>query len=167
MRVASFSNTTFNVDYAGFVSDKTPPTKPALTASGDGALTTLSTSWSSSDPESPITQYRYAIGTTPGARDVVAWTYVSSATTSMTRTGLNLAYGQPYYVTVGARNEGGLWSDDGLSNGVIAGVAPSPTPTQTQTPIPARTLTPSPNKKHFPWDGTLLRDTSQRYLWLR
>ena len=158
MRVATFSSTTFNVDYAGFISDTTPPTKPVVTASGDGTLTSLSASWSSSDPESPITQYRYAIGTTPGARDVVAWTYVSSATTAMTRSGLNLTYGQPYYLTVGARNEGGLWSEDGVSNGVIAGVAPSPTPTQTftpsptatETPTPTQTLTPSPNKIYLP-----------------
>ena len=68
MRVAPFSNTTFNVDYAGFISDKTPPATPAVTASGSGGLTTISASWSSSDPESPITQYRYAIGTTPGRR---------------------------------------------------------------------------------------------------
>ena len=146
------------MDYAGFISNKTPPATPAVTASGGGALTTLSASWSSSDPESPITQYRYAIGTTPGAHDVVAWTYVSSATTSMTRTGLNLTYGLPYYVTVGARNEGGLWSDDGVSNGVIAGVAPSPTPTQTLTPTPdsgpsdtpAQTLTPAQRRKYLP-----------------
>ena len=124
MRVAPYSNTTFNVDYAGFISDTTPPVQPTVTASGDGTLTTISASWSSSDAESPITQYRYGIGTTPGGRDVVAWTYVSSVTTSMIRTGLNLTSGQPYYVTVGARNEGGLWSEDGVGNGVIAGVVP-------------------------------------------
>ena len=124
IRVAPFSNVTFTVEYAGFISDKTPPTQPIATASGDGSLTSISASWSSSDPESPITQYRYAIGTTPGGREVVAWTYISIARTSVTRTGLNLTSGQVYYVTVGARNEGGLWSDDGVSNGVIAGVVP-------------------------------------------
>ena len=124
MRVASFSNANFNVDYAGFISDKTPPLKPLVIASGNGSLTSLSVSWSSSDPESPLIQYRYAIGTTPGGRDVVDWTYVSSTTTSMTRSGLNLTYGQPYYVSAGARNEGGLWSDSGISNGITAGIAP-------------------------------------------
>jgi len=124
MEIPTDTRFSFAVDYAGFISDTTPPTMPIAAASGDGTLTNLSASWSSSDAESPITQYRYAIGTTPGARDVVAWTYVSSITTSMTRTGLNLTSGQPYYVTVGARNEGGLWSEDGVSNGVTAGVAP-------------------------------------------
>jgi hypothetical protein len=57
---------------------------------------------------------------------VVAWTYVSSSITSMMRTGLNLTNGQLYYVTVGARNEGGLWSKDGISNGVTAGVLTLP-----------------------------------------
>ena len=44
MHVTSFSNTTFNVDYAGFVSDQTPPTQSVVTASGDGSVTTLSAS---------------------------------------------------------------------------------------------------------------------------
>ncbi|NOT06060.1 MAG: S8 family serine peptidase, partial [Anaerolineales bacterium] len=118
MRIAPNSSTTFVVDYAGSISDVTPPLRPTVTASGDG-LTTISASWSSSDPQSLITQYRYAIGTTPGGRDVVEWTYVSSTTTSIKRMGLNLTYGQPYYVIVGARNEGGLWSQDGVGNLVI------------------------------------------------
>ncbi|MBU1662113.1 MAG: hypothetical protein KKD28_11655, partial [Chloroflexi bacterium] len=124
LEIAPNTAFTFTVDYAGFISDITPPLRSAVTASGDGSLSNLSASWISSDPESPIMMYRYAIGTTPGGRDVVNWNYISNTTTSMTRTGLNLTYGQVYYVTVGARNEGGLWSEDGASNGIIAGVAP-------------------------------------------
>jgi hypothetical protein len=122
MRIAPFSNATFNVDYAGGISDKTPPTKPAVTAIGDGGLTTLNADWDSRDPESPITMYRYAIGTSPGARDVVGWTYTTN--TSMTHAGLNLTSGVIYYVSAGARNQGGLWSEDGISNGVAAGETP-------------------------------------------
>ena len=141
MRVAPFSNTTFNVDYAGFISDKTPPATPAVTASGGGAPNDSLRQLEQQRPgithhTIPLCHWHY-----PRRGDVVAWTYVSSATTSMTRTGFNLTYGQPYYVTVGARNEGGLWSDDGVSNGVIAGVAPSPTPTQTLPPAPLPTPT--------------------------
>lgn len=122
MRVAPFSNSTFNVDYAGAITDKTPPSKPNVTAVGNGSLTTLSADWGSSDAQSPITMYRYAIGTSPGARDVVAWTY--TANTSVTRAGLNLTAGVTYYVSAGARNQGGLWSESGVSNGVTAGVIP-------------------------------------------
>jgi N-acetylneuraminic acid mutarotase len=145
MRIASFSNTTFNV------SDTSAPTKPVVSASGDGGLTSLSASWSSSDLESGISGYRYAIGSTPGAHDVLDWTYVSSEVTSMTHTGLVLIVGQAYYVTVGARNQENLWSEDGVSNAVIAGVWLSPTPTKTASPTafffktatPTQTTTPT------------------------
>ncbi|MBK8824491.1 MAG: fibronectin type III domain-containing protein [Anaerolineales bacterium] len=106
--------------------------QPNVSASGDGGLTSLSGSWSSSDPQSVITQYRYAIGTTPGGRDIVGWTYTNS--TSMTHNGLILTPGLTYYVSAGARNEGGLWSDSGLSNGVIAGATP-PVAFNKSTPI--------------------------------
>jgi len=111
---------TFTVDYAGSISDTTPPLQPEVNASGDGSLTTISADWSSSDPESSITQYRYAIGTTPGGREVVDWTYTNG--TSVNRNNLNLTFGSTYYASVGARNEGGLWSESGVSNGVVAGV---------------------------------------------
>jgi hypothetical protein len=123
MKIAPFSNATFTVDYAGAITDKTPPLKPVVTAIGNGNLTTLSANWISSDPESSITKYRYAIGTAPGGRDVVDWTYINKS--SMTHTGLNLTAGVIYYVSAGARNEGGLWSITGVSNPVPAGVLPS------------------------------------------
>jgi hypothetical protein len=37
--------------------------------------------------------------------------------------GLLLIEGQMYYATVAARNTGGLWSETGVSNPVVAGVA--------------------------------------------
>jgi hypothetical protein len=40
----------------------------------------------------------------------------------MTCSGLNLTCGQPYYVTVCAHNEGGLWSESRVNNGVVAGI---------------------------------------------
>ena len=123
MRVQPYSNTSFEIDYAGSITDKTPPVKPDVTAMGTGTSTSLSASWSSKDAESAINQVRYAIGTTPGARDVVAWTYLPSTSTSVTRSGLSLTVGRTYYVSVGARNTGGLWSESGISNGVTAGVS--------------------------------------------
>ena len=119
IEIAPFSGITFTVDYAGSITDKTPPHRPSVLAWGNGTLTALSARWSATDPESAITLYRYAIGTTPGGTDVVNWT--NTPATSTTRAGLNLLPGQPYYVSVKARNEGGLWSEPGVSNGVIAG----------------------------------------------
>ena len=120
MEIAADTRFSFVVDYAGSITDKTPPTQPLVAAGGNSSLTSLSASWSSSDPQSPITKYRYAIGTTPGGRDVVDWTYTTA--TSMKRTGLNLTAGVTYYVSAGARNQGGLWSATGVSTGVTNGI---------------------------------------------
>jgi len=78
----------------------------------------LSASWTASDPDSGITLYRYAIGTAPGGTDVVNWT--NTPGTSFERAGLSLIAGQTYYVSVKARNEGGLWSGVAAA-GVVAG----------------------------------------------
>jgi hypothetical protein len=116
IQIAPNSNYTFTVDYAGAIGDTTPPPPPAVQACASSNQATLSASWTAHDPESAITLYRYAIGTSPGGIDVVNWTNTSS--TSFLRSGLNLTPGQTYYVSVKARNEGGLWSAFGASPGV-------------------------------------------------
>ncbi len=99
--------------------DLTPPTTPVVTDDGAYTLNTdrLSFSWSSSDPESGIAGYRYAIGTSPGAADVVGWTD-AGLSTSVTRTGLSLSYGQVYYASVIATNGQGLDSAVETSDGI-------------------------------------------------
>jgi len=121
IEIAPYSGVTFTVDYAGYIADTTPPDPPSVTAHGDGTTTAISAHWSASDPESAITLYRYAIGTAPGGTNVVNWTNISAA--EIERSGLNLLQGETYYVSVKARNEGGLWSEPGVSNGVVAGLA--------------------------------------------
>jgi len=114
------SASTFQVDFgAGVTLD--PPAPPQVAAQTSGALNHLAASWQASSPS--IDQYRYAIGKTPGARDVVGWTYLAG--TSFTRTDLALTQGQTYYVAVQARNTSGLWSVDGVSNAVSGGAATS------------------------------------------
>jgi hypothetical protein len=110
--------------------DSTPPTTPIV--SDDGASTTSTTSlhatWSSSDPESVIVEYQYAIGTFAGTDDVLEWTSVGMAT-GTTATGLSLKPGRTYYVSVKARNNQGLWSEIGSSNGITVsadGAEPEP-----------------------------------------
>lgn len=119
MTIVPDSRTTFTVDYAGEISDTTPPAAPAVIAWGNGSLTQLSAKAFASDPDSEIVGYRYAIGTTPGGSDVVNWTNTPYA--EITRTGLLLQSDQAYYVSFQARNLSGLWSVPGVSNGVVNG----------------------------------------------
>ncbi|MCX5786245.1 MAG: lectin like domain-containing protein [Elusimicrobia bacterium] len=113
--------------------DVTPPTNPAQVRDGAGAdidwsgsLTRLSANWDpSSDPQTGIAKYWYAIGTTAGGTDVVAWTD-NGTNTSTTTTGLSLSNGQIYYFTVKAVNGAGLWSGVVNSNGQTVDItAPS------------------------------------------
>jgi len=80
--------------------------------------TQLSANWSpSSDPESGIARYWYAVGTSPGATNTVNWTS-AGATTAVTVTGLSLVNNQKYYFTVKAENGVGLMSAPVSSDGV-------------------------------------------------
>ncbi len=118
-------DTLVNVDY-------TPPTNVSVVNDGTGAdidLTTngtqLSANWTpASDPNSDIAYYEYAIGTSPGATDVVPFTNNGNSTT-FTHTGLSLTLGQTYYVTVRAYNNAGLLSNTTTSDGVLYD-SPSP-----------------------------------------
>ncbi len=123
-----------------------------MTALSDGTLTKLTLRWVTSDTESGVTNYRYAVGTIPGGTDVVNWTTIAAPSArseasefTLVRSGLNLVRGQTYYVSAQARNAGGLWSEAGVSNPVTGGavtvlptatVVPSSTPTHTATPRP-------------------------------
>jgi hypothetical protein len=99
--------------------DSTPPTTPIVTDDGKytSSTTWLHATWSSSDPESGITEYQYAIGTSSGGTDVVDWTSVGTAT-GVTKTGLSLTQGTTYYFAVKAKNGQGLWSEVGTSDGI-------------------------------------------------
>lgn len=94
---------------------------------GDGASGDRDTTYSSSpfdlnysmakDTNSGITTYYYAIGTSPGSRNVAVWTANSlnlSATESLT-----LQPGQKYYTMVKALNAAGLMSDSIVSDGIL------------------------------------------------
>jgi hypothetical protein len=119
--IAPDSRTVFTVNYAGAISDTTPPSPPLVSAWGNGTLTNLSARGEASDPEFNIIGYRYAIGTTPGTSDVVGWT--NSPIPQITRSELNLMPDVKYYVSFKACNTGGLWSQAGSSNYVVNGVA--------------------------------------------
>jgi hypothetical protein len=117
-RIAPNSSAAFTVDYAGYINDTTPPLIPSVTACAGSTADTLTAHWIAADPDSSIDLYQYAIGTTAGGTEVVNWTFTSDM--EMTRSDLALLSGHTYYVSVKARNEGGLWSNS-VSVGVEAG----------------------------------------------
>ena len=106
--------------------DTTPPVNIAQVNDGTGAdidsitsTTELSVNWSaSSDPESGITRYWYAIGTIKGGTDTAGWaSTINGAVTSVLRTNLTLTVGSTYYFSVKAENAIGLQSQATNSDG--------------------------------------------------
>jgi PKD repeat protein/N-acetyl-anhydromuramyl-L-alanine amidase AmpD len=104
--------------------DWTPPAPIAIVNDGlsnDIATTTnssmLESNWTiSSDTNSDISSYWFAIGTSPGATNSVPWTD-NYWNTSVSIGGLNLTVGTTYYVSVKAENGAGLFSGVTTSNG--------------------------------------------------
>ncbi len=69
------------------------------------------------DASSPIALYEYAIGSTSGDTDVVAWT-ANGTDTTFTDSTLNLTYKAWYYVMVRATDAAGNVSDSVVSDGI-------------------------------------------------
>ncbi len=113
-----------NVAEGSVAIDFTVPTTISTVNDGTGADiatttngTQLSANWTaSSDPNSGLLRYEYAIGTSAGATNIVNWTNNGTAT-SVTRTGLSLTNGTTYYFSVRAVNNAGLISGVKSSNG--------------------------------------------------
>lgn len=108
-------------------SDSTPPDQIATVNDGPGAdidyassTTALSANWSASaDAGSGLAAYYYSIGTTSGASDVVGWTFVATASTSVTKSALSLSDAQAYYFSVKAEDGVGLFSTPTVSDGIL------------------------------------------------
>jgi len=102
--------------------DATPPVTPVVTDDGGytASANTLHASWTSSDPETGVAEFQYAIGTSPsdpGSGYVVGWTS-NGTSAQVTSSGLSLQQGSVYYFYVKARNGVGMWSAAGASNGI-------------------------------------------------
>ncbi|MFZ5553292.1 MAG: glycosyl hydrolase family 18 protein [Bacteroidota bacterium] len=114
--------------------DWTTPSNTTLVNDGTGTdvdtitdNTQLQANWAlSTDPHSGIAYYEVAAGVSPGDSGVVAWTN-NGPGTSATLTGLFLAYGQTYYISVRAVNGAGLVSSATNSDGAYL-VTPSSPP---------------------------------------
>ncbi|OGS08420.1 MAG: hypothetical protein A2270_09010, partial [Elusimicrobia bacterium RIFOXYA12_FULL_51_18] len=123
------------VNSNGQLVDISAPSAPGAVNDGTGTdiayssySSQLSANWTAaSDTQSGVARYYYAIGTTPGATDITAWTD-NSANTSVTRTGLGLTSGQTYYFTVVAENGVGMQSVATTSNGQIVDTSPPSAP---------------------------------------
>ena len=96
-------------------SNTTAPSPPPVVRDGTDAdisttssTTQLSANWdASTDNESGISGYQYAIGTSTGGTQTVNWTSLGNVTT-VTNTGLTLTVGQTYYFSVKAVNGSGV-----------------------------------------------------------
>lgn len=112
--------------------DTTKPKTITIVNDGNGIdedesvnTTTLIGNWSAStDVNSNIAYYEYAIGTVAGAANIVSWTNVG-LNTSFTQSGLTLFLDTIYYITIRARNGAGLYSIISMSDGIkIATILP-------------------------------------------
>jgi len=116
---STFSAT--NIDY-------TPPTPVPAVADyhpGDADTTSeasnLNAYWNpATDSNSGISQYFYALGTTPGACDVIPFTPLND--TFAVCNNLNLQNFQMYYFSVKAKNMAGLESDFTTSDGIFTDI---------------------------------------------
>ncbi len=113
--------------------DWTPPLSPAFVNDGYGAdiditynLDEISANWAiATDPNSGIAKYYYAVGTSPGASDLIDWTD-NGLNTSFINTDITLIEDETYYTSVIAENNAGLQSDLISSDGVLAAVLVEP-----------------------------------------
>ena len=109
-------------DFGPYYLDATAPSAPVVTDDGEWTASgvEIHASWTSSDPDSGIEGFQYAVGTTPGGDDVVNWTPCSN--TSETVTIPEQQAGTVLYFGVKARNGAGLWSGVGSTDGITVGV---------------------------------------------
>ena len=120
------ANNLSSIAYHDLNVDFTPPTTIATVNDGSAAdedisysSSSLQANWAASaDPNSAVSHYMIAAGTTAGGSDVMAWTNNGTALTA-TLNGLTLTQGSTYYVSVKAVNnaglEGAVTSSDGIT----------------------------------------------------
>ena len=105
--------------------DWTPPTDVVIIDGNSVDIdtvyttTTASAEWTtSSDPNSDVSEYWYALGSSQGATDIVGWTN-NGTNTSVSLNSLNLMLGSHYYFSVKVKNNADLWSNVNSSDGFI------------------------------------------------
>ena len=82
------------------------------------STTSIAANWTGlSDPQSGVA-FEWAIGTTPGGQQIMAFTQVGISGTTASRSGLALVSGTQYYATVRATNGAGSQTTT-TSDGVL------------------------------------------------
>ena len=121
--VVDANNNLSAIAYHDLNVDWTPPTDVSVIDGTSNDVdtvydnTTVSAAWTTStDPNSGIAEYWYALGSTPGANDIVDWTN-NGTNLSVTLTSLNLTLGNMYYFSVKSKNGADLWSNVISSDG--------------------------------------------------
>ncbi len=116
------------------IADVDPPTGGAVTDGPNAdidfqvSLTAITATWSgfTDGDGTGIDRYEWAIGTTPGGQQVMAFTTTGISGTQATRSGLTLTSGTTYYVSVRAIDKVGNLGTAAVSDGVMAdAVAPA------------------------------------------
>ena len=106
--------------YDTIILDTSSPSTPTVTDDGSSVSSTASLhcKWSSSDSVSGIAEYQYQItkGSSSGTV-ILSWTS-GGTSTETTKSSLSLENGQTYYFQVKAKNNAGLWSSIGYSDGI-------------------------------------------------
>ena len=112
--------------YVEDIGDQTPPTAPRVTDGGERIPNRgeLFASWST-DPDSSIRHYEYAIGTTPGGTDIRS--FAATENNSVVVGGLPLENDQTYYFAVRATSVFGFGGEVGLSDGIRVDASFEPT----------------------------------------
>lgn len=116
-------NDTIYLNKTGAGLDVTPPNAPTVVDDGEWTndSTTLHAEWYGAyDHESELLGiplvYNYSVGTSPGAADVVNWSYAGEVS-ELNISGLSLIDNITYYVNVRVINSGGLINESS-SNGI-------------------------------------------------
>ncbi len=105
-----------SVDKGPYYFDGDPPSVanlavPRYIAIRGASFDSLSASWSGSDTTSGIGEYTYAIGSAPGATDILNWTSSGTDTSAGYHPANAPWSGRSFYWTVKARDLAGNWSE--------------------------------------------------------
>ncbi len=147
--ISAIATQNINVDFTdpsplGFVNDGTGND---IDTTYDG--TQLQANWATAnDVNSGITNYYYAMGTTPGASDVVSWTNNANVI-SVAATSLSLVHLQDYYVSVQAENTAQMKSPTVTSDGQLYFDLTTATPQQTLDSKSGFSIYPNPSNGTF------------------
>lgn len=156
--LSTVTTKTLNIDWTNpsAVSNLRDGTSTDIDTTTNGSQ--LQANWASAiDVNSNISDYYYAIGTTPGASNIKSWTNIpSGSTTSITVTGLSLVQSQKYYVSLQSENYAGmrstvLTSDGQVYYNVVTGLQKTQNDAELQ-------IFPNPNNGSFEINYSLEND---------